>query len=126
MNYFVIILIVILVFIYLFKKFFFNETFKNTTDTSTNRLKLYVFVSDHCPHCHTYLNNHHNDIITLTNSKGIDIEKVESDGSAKSNDLFTKYDVQFIPTGIIVKENTVLKNLGSNITPQSVKLALEN
>lgn len=123
MDTFVIILIVILVLVYLGQKAFFSETFANTNDES---LKLYVFVSSHCPHCHTYLDNQHANVCTLAKSKGVDVEKVQSDGSAKSNDLFAKYDVQFIPTAIVVKGNKVYKNLGSNITPQTVKSALEN
>jgi hypothetical protein len=123
MDTFVIILIVILVIIYLGQKAFFNESFANTDNEP---FKLYVFVSSHCPHCHTYLDNHHSNVCALAKYKGIDVEKVQSDGSAKSNDLFSKYDVQFIPTAIIVKGNKVHKNLGSNITPQTVKSALEN
>ena len=123
MDTFVIILIVILVLVYLGQKAFFNETFANTNNEP---LKLFVFVSSHCPHCHTYLYNQHANVCALAKSKGVDVEKVQSDGSAKSNDLFAKYDVQFIPTAIVVKGNKVYKNLGSNITPQTVKSALEN
>lgn len=123
MDTFVIILIVILVLVYLGQKAFFNETFANTNNEP---LKLFVFVSSHCPHCHTYLDNQHANVCALAKSKGVDVEKVQSDGSAKSNDLFAKYDVQFIPTAIVVKGNKVYKNLGSNITPQTVKSALEN
>lgn len=123
MDTFVIILIVILVLIYLGQKAFFNEPFANTDNQP---LKLYVFVSSHCPHCHTYLDNQHSNVCALAKSKGVEVEKVQSDGSAKSNDLFSKYDVQFIPTAIVVKGNKVHKNLGSNITPQTVKSALEN
>lgn len=123
MDTFVIILIVILVLVYLGQKAFFNETFANTNNEP---LKLFVFVSSHCPHCHTYLDNQHANVCALAKSKGVDVEKVQSDGSAKSNDLFSKYNVQFIPTAIVVKGNKVYKNLGSNITPHTVKLALEN
>ena len=137
MNSFIIILIVILVLIYIEKKVFYNETFENANiDTNANsiansianpeKLKLYIFVSKHCPHCHTYLDNQHENVSALAKSKGVQIEKVESDDSAKSNDLFGKFEVQFIPTAIIVKGDKVFKNLGSNITPQSVKTALEN
>lgn len=121
---FVIILLVILVLIYLGNKAFFNETFANTNNDEPK--KLYIFVSSHCSHCHTYLDNQHSNVCAVAKSKGIDVEKVQSDGSSKSNDLFSKYGVQFIPTAIVVKGNKVHKNLGSNITPQTVKVALEN
>jgi len=122
-NYFVIILIATLVLIYLGQKAFFNEPFSNADNEP---LKMFVFVSSHCPHCHTYLDNYHSNVCELAKSKGVNVEKVQSDGSTASNDLFAKYDVQFIPTAIIVKGGKVYKNLGSNITPQSVKTALEN
>lgn len=122
MDTFVIVLIVILVLIYIGNKAFFNESFENTNEP----MKLYVFVSSHCPHCHTYLNNHHNDICALVKSKGLDVKKIQSDGTKETSDLFDKYGVQYVPTAIIVKGNKVYKNLGSNITPQSVKYALEN
>lgn len=123
METFVIILLVILVLIYIGQKAFFNEPFANINGEP---IKLFVFVSDHCPHCHTYLNNHHTDVSTACKSRGIEVEKVQSDGSAKSNELFNKYDVQFIPAGILVKGDKVYKNLGSNVTPQSVLKAIEN
>lgn len=123
MDTFVIVLIVILVIVYLGQKVFFNEQFANTNNEP---LKLYVFVSSHCPHCHTYLDNQHANVCALAKSAGVEVEKIQSDGSAKSNDLFAKYGVQFIPTAIVVKGNKVHKNLGSNITPQTVKSALEN
>jgi len=118
---FVIILVVILVLIYIGHKAFFNESFENTNEP----MKLYVFVSEHCSHCHTYLNNNHNDVSALMKSKGLEVQKVLSDGTKESTELFDKYNVQFVPTGILVKGNKIYKNLGSNITPQSIKLALE-
>lgn len=127
MDTFVIVLVVILVLIYLGQKAFFNESFENTNqNVSNDKIKLYVFVSSHCPHCHTYLDKEHKNVSEVANSKNIDIKLVRSDGSAESNELFEKYDVQFIPAAIIVKGDKVHKNLGSNITPQSVKSALEN
>jgi len=122
MDTFVIVLIVILVLIYIGNKAFFSESF----DTTNEPMKLYVFVSSHCPHCLTYLNNHDKDVCALVKSKGIDIQKVESDGTTHTKNLFEKYSVQYVPAAIIVKGNKVYKNLGSDITPQSVKYALEN
>lgn len=122
MDIFIIVLIIILVLIYIGNKAFFNETFESTNEN----MKLYIFVSSQCGHCHTYLENYHNDVCELVKSKGLDVEKVQSDGTKETSDLFDKYGVQFVPTAIIVKGNNVYKNLGSNITPQSVKYALEN
>lgn len=118
---FVLVLIIILVLIFLGHKTFFSESFVNN---NTDSLKLYVFTSPDCPHCHTYLTTHHNDIMALCESKGIGIDHIVSDNSTKSNELFAKYNVQFIPSGIIIKGDNVYKNLGSDITPQSVKTEL--
>lgn len=122
MDTFVIVLIIIIVLIYIWNKAFFNESFETTNEP----MKLYVFVSEHCPHCHTYLNEQHKDVCALVESKGIEVQKVQSNGTKEISDLFDKYGVQYVPTGIITKGNKVYKNLGSNITPQSVKYALEN
>jgi hypothetical protein len=122
MDTFVIVLIVILVLIYIGNKAFFSESFETTNEP----MKLYVFVSSHCSHCHTYLNKHHKDVCALVKSKGFDVQKVQSDGTKETSDLFDKYGVQYVPAAVIVKGNKVYKNLGSNITPQSVKYALEN
>jgi thiol-disulfide isomerase/thioredoxin len=121
MDTFVIVLIFILVLIYIGNKAFFSESFENTNEP----MKLYIFVSSHCPHCHTYLNNHHKDVCALVKSMGINVQKVQSDGTKDTSDLFNKYGVQYVPAAVIVKGNKVYKNLGSNITPQSVKYALE-
>ncbi len=139
------ILIIVLVVIYLGYKIFFDnanttiyyttpnvtseqnipEMFRTFNENKSNNIKLFIFVSEHCPHCHTYLNNQHNMVCDVAKSYGVDVEKITSDGSAKSTELFDKFDVKFVPTAVIVKNNT-FKNLGSNITPQSIKLALEN
>ena len=119
---FVIVLVAILVLIYIWHKIYFNEPFENTDDS----LKLYVFVSNHCSHCLNYLKNNHDDVCALMKSKGLKVYKIQSDGSVESSDLFNKYNVQFVPTGLLVKGDKVVKNLGSDLTPQSVKYALEN
>lgn len=124
MHIFVITLLAILVLIFICQKCFFRESFE--TKKQNEPLKLYVFVSDHCPHCHTYLNNQHKNIEELCKSLGIEVEKVQSDGTSKSDELFNKYDVKFIPTAVVTKGNKIYKNLGSNITPQTVKKALDN
>ncbi len=122
MDTFVIVLIVILVIVFIGQKAFFSESFKNTNET----IKLYVFVSSSCPHCHTYLNKQHKNVSSLIQSKGLEAIIVQSDSSKKSSDLFTKYNVQFVPTGIFVKGDMVYENLGSNITSQTVNQVLEN
>lgn len=120
MDTFVIVLIFILVLIFMIEKLFFKESFDNAKDS----LKLYVFVSGHCPHCHTYQDKYHADICSLMKSKGFDVQKVQLDGSEESSDLFNKFNVQSVPTGILVKEDKIYKRLDSNITPESVKQAL--
>lgn len=114
----IIVLIIILVLIYFGKGVF--ESFDNI---DTKSLKLLIFVSDTCPHCVTYMNNNHADVIALSQSKGIQVQKIKS-GDPNAESLFNKYNVQFIPTCLIIKDDIVYKNLGSNISPQSIKSAL--
>ena len=102
------------------------EMFRTFNENKSNNIKLFIFVSEHCPHCHTYLNNQHNNVCDIAKSYGVEVEKIVSDGSAKSSELFDKFNVKFVPTAIIVKNDGTFKNLGSNITPQSIKYALEN
>ena len=121
MHTFVIVLIVILVLIFIGQKAFFSETFENIQAPT----KLYVFVSKECPYCHTYDDQYHNDVVAIMNSKGITVQRVLSDESVESNKLFEKYNVNTVPAGILVGGDKI-KRLGSDITPQAVKKALDN
>jgi hypothetical protein len=59
-----------------------------------------------------YLNKHHDKVNKLAKNKGIELKTFISDGSAKSNDLFAKFDIKSVPTIIIVKDNKIYRKFG--------------
>jgi thioredoxin-related protein len=125
MHTFVIVLIVILVLIFIGQKSFFSEKFENIQPPE----KLYVFLSETCKYCDIYKNEYHNDVLALMNSNGIKVQQVLScESECKSNEsnrLFAEYGVSGVPSGILVGGDKIVR-LGSNITPQSVRQALDN
>jgi hypothetical protein len=105
----IIVLIVIIVLVYLGQKVFLNEEFK-----IADSLKLYIFLSPKkkCNRCQMYLNNDNDKVNMLAKNRGIEVKIVQSDGSAKSNDLFDKFDIKSVPTIIIVKNNKIYRKFG--------------
>ena len=136
MTILIIVLIVILVILYFYNKIYF-ESFDNQTGTqktpdtinktnptsSTEPLSILVFVSKSCGHCVNYNNNYHDSIVDIAKQKGISVKRIFSDNDPEH--LFDKFNVMYVPTGFIMKGDQIYKNLGSNISPQSVKSALE-
>jgi hypothetical protein len=120
----IIVLVIILVIIYIGQNAFFSSSEKFTDSSSSEPLKLYVFVSGHCPHCITYLKKHHEQVANMCKSKGVQLKKIESDGSPESSKLFSQCDVQFVPTAILMKGDKVYKNLGSVVTPDALSKEL--
>lgn len=116
----IIVIVLILILVYIWNRVYCQETFANTQGTT----ELLVFISDTCSHCQNYLDNNNKDVVAFMQSKRLTVQTIKSDGSKVSNDLFNKYNVQFVPTGILIKNGKPI-NLGSNINVQSVKNALE-
>lgn len=122
MTTFIIILIVILVILYIHHKAYL-ETFVNLTNLSKSEpLTLLVFVSKSCKHCSDYNNNYHDAIVDLATKKGVVVKRIFSDEDP--DNLFEKFKIKYVPTGIVMKKNQIYKNLGSNVNPQSVQSAL--
>ncbi len=124
----IIVLIIILVIIYLYQNYFSTSSEKftdSTNSTNSEPLKLYIFVSGHCHHCITYLQKHHDKVVKLCELKGIELNKIESDGTAESSDLFSQYDVKYVPTAILVKGDKIHKKLGSVLTPEAISKELQ-
>ena len=125
---YVMVLVTILVIIYFGQKYFF-EQFGNTPNKITgSELELLVFVSNSCPHCVDYVKNNHDIISKMANNSGnkFKVKKIISDGSTESTQLFNKYDVKYVPTGIIVSGDKIVKSLGSVVTPETVSSALNS
>ncbi len=119
MNTFIIILIVIIVILYIQHKTYF-ESFERSADSEP--LTLLVFVSKSCGHCVNYNNNYHDDVVTMAKQKGVDVKRIFSDED--TDNMFDKFKIMYVPTGIIMKGNSIYKNLGSNVNLQTIKTAL--
>lgn len=126
MTTFIIVLLVILILLYVHHKAYFesfvssnNEINKNKTNEPTT---LLIFVSKTCGHCVNYNKNYHDAVVKLANEKGVTVKRIFSDEDP--DNLFDKFKVMYVPTGFLMKGDKILKNLNSNINPQSVQQAL--
>ena len=115
---FVWILIIVLFIVWIYNWISF-EHFSNSEP-----LTLLIFVSKTCRHCIDYNDNYHDAVVKIAQSKGIKVIRIFADQDP--NKLFNKYKVMFVPTAILIKGDKVYKNLGSNITPETIRSALSN
>ncbi len=99
------------------------EMFSSMSQDTSMPMELLVFVSKSCPHCVNYNTNVHDGIVALSKSKGVKVTRIFPDDDPEK--LFDKYEVMFVPTGILLKGGKVYKNLGSNLDPEIIKNAIE-
>lgn len=126
MTSFIIILIVILVILYVHHKAYL-EPFANTpnkpnTPNTNDPTTLLIFVSKSCGACKNYNKNYHDAIVELAKKKGVQVKRIFSDEDPEH--LFDKFKVMYVPTCFVMKGDKILKNLGSNVNPQSIQSAL--
>lgn len=111
---FTIILIIILVLIFI------QQRFMEGFYTIISKIKILVFVSTSCPHCHDYINNIHDNAVQWANSVGTSIELIYSEDDSMG--LFKKYYIKHVPSCIIIEGNgAVIKQLSGPITLDSIK-----
>ena len=141
MTSFIIILIVILVILYVHHKAYL-EPFADTpiipnkpntpiipnkpntpnTPNTNDPTTLLIFVSKSCVACKNYNKNYHDTIVELAKKKGVQVKRIFSDEDPEH--LFDKFKVMYVPTCFVMKGDKILKNLGSNVNPQSIQSAL--
>lgn len=109
MHTFIIVLVVILVVIYVCQKAYF-EYFSDSEP-----VKILVFTSGHCGHCHTYKREMEQKIKDWANSNGCDYDN--QDGSSS---LARDLDVQYVPTAFVYKGDNK-KQLEGPITIDNLK-----
>jgi len=108
------IILIILLSIAAYQFLFCIEKFENI---SNNKKKIvYVFVSKTCPHCVTYNENTHPILEKAFANTDISYQRVFADEDP--NKLFEKYNVEYVPTCIIVKGDKFVKI--SEIDPKSI------
>jgi thiol-disulfide isomerase/thioredoxin len=110
-----IILIIILGFTF-WKKI---EKFGNNQDD----VKILVFVSDTCPHCVSYKAKKNEQVKHDVEENGYKYDLINS--SPETRDLFNKYDVQFIPTCVVVKNDKHVR-LQGDINIDNIKDTLKD
>jgi thiol-disulfide isomerase/thioredoxin len=97
------ILTLILMYIaYYFVNMYFTGTKLNDSQkegfNGNKKVTILVFLSSSCPHCTTYKNKTHPVLEKFAKSKGYELKLVPENDS----DTFSKYDIQFIPSCIIL------------------------
>ncbi len=110
----IIIVIIVLVLLY----YFYNsmECFESNGPT-----KVIIFVSESCPHCVEYKEKKHDNLVkSFINNPNVKIDLIHSGENKEANELFAKYDIQYVPACVIVKGDTV-KKLGNAFDPEIIK-----
>ena len=114
-----IILVLLLIILYVHGMYF-KEGFEKITNSN---VKILVFVSKSCGHCVNYNNNVHNKVEELAKQKGWDLKRIFSDNDPEN--LFSKYNVMYIPACFIIK-NDVTKQLSGSITLENIENTIKN
>jgi thiol-disulfide isomerase/thioredoxin len=91
-----------------------KESFSNILE---NQNKLLIFLSKTCPYCVIYEKNKHDKLERELKDK-CKIIKIYSD--ADHDNLFEKYDVRFVPKGILLSEDRYLPVEGNNINSEFI------
>ena len=98
---------------------FYDENEEKNISKPDSKAQVIIFLSKSCPACISYNKNNYKrlkgKLEKLTNNK-INIKKIYSDKDP--NNLFSKYDIQFIPTGIVIHNNKSQK-INGQISPSN-------
>jgi thiol-disulfide isomerase/thioredoxin len=108
----IILIVVLLIIVY---NYFFNPQSDNFT---TNNKTVYIFISKTCPHCVSYMSGVHDELSNYLKKKNINLNLVYSDNDP--NNLFSKYNVEYVPTCIVVGDNEKVQKLNGEISIDNV------
>ena len=120
----ILIIIVIVIFIISFFSNTVTENFLKVKNDNTKNCQIKVFVSQSCPHCHTYMNNEHSKNVNYSKDNNHDLQLHISGSGKESNEAFKKYNVEYIPACIIVKDDKITKVEGG-CTFENIKKHVE-
>lgn len=123
METFVIVLISIFVIILIHHKVYFESFISEPNYKKTNPTSILVFVSKSCGHCVNYNTKHHEKLVELAKNKGINVKRIFSDEDPEN--LFSKYNIMYVPAVYIMEGDKIHKNLGSNVNPENIMSEIE-
>ena len=111
MDTFIILLIIVLVLVYIYDKTYLEGFVSNNTN------KLIIFVSKSCPHCITYNNNVHPQIVKFCSENRIELERIFSDEDKENQ--FDMNNIQYVPAAMFFRNNKSIKV--NQITVEGIK-----
>ena len=96
------IIIIILVIVFISCFYFRQEEKFTSSDTSVGH-KVMIFLSKSCPHCVTFKNN---ELDNLTKKIATTPHTIDVVVAGENNrDIFNKYDIQYVPACLVLKDN---------------------
>jgi glutaredoxin len=119
----IIVTIIIVLIVLAFIHFYFNCNEPFESDVSK---EILIFVSETCPHCVDYKDKMHQNVLnTFKDDSSVNVKLITSGENENSNNLFSKYDVQFVPACVILKGNKAEK-LDKMITPENLQEKIDS
>lgn len=116
------IIIIVLVFVILFYLFSTNKCSANKESfVSNGSVTILMFLSSGCGHCVSYKQNMHPKVKQFAESSGYKYEVVSENDSER----FSKYNIRYIPTCIILKDGKH-KQLDGAVTVENIKNTINN
>ena len=96
-------IIIIILVIVLISFYYFRQQEKFTSSNDSPGQKVMIFLSKSCPHCVTFKDN---ELDNLTKKIGMTPHTLDVIVASEDNrDIFNKYDIQYVPACLVVKDN---------------------
>ena len=93
-------MILIVILVLLFVSYFMS---KKEHFESDDEVDILIFISKTCPHCVTYRNKVHTDLLNKFEDTNNKLKLIVSDED--ENGDFDKYQIQYVPACVIIKNN---------------------
>lgn len=103
-----------------------DENNEKTAEIPNKKAQVIVFLSKTCPHCIVYDNHKFKRLkgkLEKLTKGNISIKKIYADNDPKG--LFNKYDIQFIPAGVVVYNGKQSK-ISGEISPSNALKTIHN
>jgi hypothetical protein len=103
-------------------KAFDDEQSEKNVQAPTKKCQVIVFLSKHCPHCVSYDKDNFPRLkgkMSKLGNGNVTVKKIYADKDPKG--LFNKYDIQYVPAGIVVYNNSSSKINGEISAANALK-----